>query len=170
LCGPSETFATRSTAIPDRSSTPAVPPVATTRNPRSASRLAGKTIARLSRFAGQQADCDVDLFRREAPQKLGQQTDFGEPSARPCHGIASCDEFVQQHVIVAARLMCKASLARLLLLCQPSVVVGAFLNADKGGLTCQSINELVVDSAPCGAGCRLNGAHRVNLSSSHFHT
>ena len=44
-------MATRATGIPARSSTPAVPPVARRRNPRSASRFAGNTIARLSRFA-----------------------------------------------------------------------------------------------------------------------
>ena len=51
LSGPSVTFATRSTGMPARSSTPAVPLVASSRNPRSASRFAGNTIARLSRFA-----------------------------------------------------------------------------------------------------------------------
>ena len=51
LSGPSLTLATRSTGMPARCSTPAVPPVATSRNPRSASRFAGKTIARLSRLA-----------------------------------------------------------------------------------------------------------------------
>ena len=51
LSSASLTLATRSTAIPARSRTPAVPPVARSRNPRSARRFAGKTIARLSRFA-----------------------------------------------------------------------------------------------------------------------
>jgi hypothetical protein len=48
---PSETFATRATGTPARSRTPAVPLVARRRKPRSASRFAGKTIARLSRLA-----------------------------------------------------------------------------------------------------------------------
>ena len=65
LCGPSDTFATRSTTMPARSSTPAVPLVATKRKPRSASRFAGKTIARLSRFA---TDTNtVPLVGRPAP-------------------------------------------------------------------------------------------------------
>ena len=51
LFGPSLTFATRSTGMPARERTPAVPLVASNRKPRSASRFAGNTIARLSRFA-----------------------------------------------------------------------------------------------------------------------
>ena len=65
LCGPSDTFATRSTGMPARSSTPAVPLVATNRNPRSASRFAGNTIARLSRLATETNA--VPLVGRPAP-------------------------------------------------------------------------------------------------------
>ncbi len=74
---PSETFATLETAIPARSSTAAVPRVASRRNPRSARRLAGYRIDRLSRFA---TDRKIVPSRRQ--RGAARDQGLGERAAR----------------------------------------------------------------------------------------